>query len=73
MNDVIAAMLGQVSTAPAPSLCDSCQHAYGLEGGTVSVGGATYPQRYCAVRRLALHLGGFNECADWTEKPKDSA
>lgn len=47
---------------PAPSLCDNCQHAYNLEGGSVSYGSKTYAQRYCDKLTIAIHGDGKQVC-----------
>ena len=49
-------------TAPEPSLCDTCQHAYNLPGGSVCVGGVSYDQRYCDKLTIAIHTGGKQAC-----------
>lgn len=62
---------------PEPSLCDRCRHAYMLGGGAVSVGGKTYPQRYCdkTVSQDQLRTGrsisvsGYQECEFFEVKP----
>ena len=53
-------------TPPDPSLCDTCQHAYKVAGGSVGAnlgdGYRSYDQRYCHKLTLAIHMGGKQEC-----------
>lgn len=69
---------------PEPSLCDSCVHASGLGGGTVTIGSMsgvakTYQQRYCPKppkgqedkpMGTAIHTHGYNECEYYSKKPE---
>ena len=59
--NAFAAFFG-VPTVPAPSLCDTCLHAYNVPGGTVFVGGSCYDQRYCGKLTIAIHTGGKQVC-----------
>lgn len=51
-----------------PSLCDSCFHAYILEGGFASMSGIgkeegySCKQRYCNKKKIAIHFSGFESC-----------
>ena len=56
-----AALFG-APAAPAPSLCDACQHAYNMPGGSVCVGGVSYEQRYCGKLTIAIHTDGKQAC-----------
>lgn len=49
-------------SVPEPSLCDKCSHASNLPGGSVTVGTATYAQRYCNAKHIGIHMGGFAVC-----------
>jgi hypothetical protein len=69
--NAFAAFFG-APTAPVPSLCDTCQHAYKVPGGTVSVGGACYDQRYCGKLTIAIHTDGKQECEYHMARPIQS-
>ena len=58
---------------PAPSLCDSCQHAHFVAGGSVGVGMTTggyleFRQRYCDAPEVVstgtgvIHTSGRQSC-----------
>lgn len=59
---------------PKASMCDSCRHAYYLEGGSVSMGSIStgeiknYRQRYCSQRTLAIHMKGVDSCSVYLMK-----
>lgn len=57
---------GSFFDKPDPSLCDSCQYAYIIEGGSVSWGDKTYQQRYCGKLHIAIHGSGKQTCEHHT-------
>lgn len=54
--------------APAPSLCDYCQHAGIMEGGVAAFGGKQFRQRYCNKLPHALHGMGLEECDSYASR-----
>lgn len=71
-NDLPSLLFGAPS-APEPSLCDTCQYAYNVAGGSASWGGRSYQQRYCGgPPTIAIHGGGRQECEHYTPRPAQS-
>jgi len=54
-------------TKPEPSLCDFCQNAGKIQGGSVGIGTVSgeyknYLQRYCSEKHISIHMSAYNQC-----------